>query len=424
MGFWSKLFGLRSRAPLLVRAGAVVLRRAELVEGLRAPTEPNFSEAPQTPCDRCGRPFAEVFITTGGPEGDPDVWCDHPIAVDGWACTDCGVFRYPRRVTPERIHALTEEGAAHGRAGRIAEAELCFARITWDWPGYFIGHLNYAEATRDRISSTKNLDEARSRRLTDRMVSQYEAAITAFEREPSHFPVLGAARAYLALAHVAIERRALDRADRMLARCLALSGLDEASADEARKLARYVAERHDLFDEAAPIIEPHLHLSDRPGRPIESGQDRKRLVEALEKMETHLALAPTSWRAAWLLAKGKSALGDRAGARAAWQRAYAAAPEEVNVVREYALELLQQGAAAEALPMARAIVEAHPEDATLWCNLAVTELLAGELSAAEKSIERSRALDPRDPIARAAEAKIASYRGGKPLPKSLADLSS
>ncbi len=24
-------------------------------------------------------------------------------------------------------------------------------RITWDWPGYVLGHLNLAEATRDRL---------------------------------------------------------------------------------------------------------------------------------------------------------------------------------------------------------------------------------------------------------------------------------
>ncbi|MFT3768916.1 MAG: tetratricopeptide repeat protein [Minicystis sp.] len=423
MGFWSKLLGRKSDEPLVITPEAVVIRRAELVEGLRVPTEPNFSDAPQAPCDRCGQVFSEVLITTGGPLGDPDVWRDHPVAVDGWACTQCGVFRYPRRMTPDRIHQLSEEGAAHGRAGRVAEAELCFARITWDWPGYFPGHINYAEATRARIAAIEGPEDALHRRLSDRMVTHYEAAITAYEREPKQYAVAPVARAYIVLARVAIQRRAFDRADRMLERCLSLPGLAEDAAAEAQELARYVAERHDLFEEAAKVIEPYVHLSDRRGRSIETGTERKALVEAIEKLEAHWALAPASWRAGWLMAKGKGALGDRAGARAAWRRAYEIAPEQKDVARDYVLDLLEQGAAAEGLPIARAIAAAHPEDATLWCNLAVTELLAGDLAAATKSLDRSLTLDPKDPIAHAVQKKIASFRAGAPIPRTLGELS-
>ena len=91
-------------------------------------------------------------VTTGGAMGDPELWRDHPVAVDGWACAGCGKLRYPRRMAPGAITGFSVEGVEHGRAGRFADAELCFARIVWDWPGYLPGHLNYAEALRSRLA--------------------------------------------------------------------------------------------------------------------------------------------------------------------------------------------------------------------------------------------------------------------------------
>src|ERR1041384_2804207 len=162
---------------MIVQPGIVVLRRKELAEPIRRPTKPNFSDELPGPCDKCGRPLAEVFITTGGGLGDPELWRDHPVAVDGWACVACGVFSYPRRISPARITELATEGVEHGRAGRFAEAELCFARMVWNWPGYVAGHLNYAEALRDRLHQAPPGDDAARRRVTRRMIEQYEEAV-------------------------------------------------------------------------------------------------------------------------------------------------------------------------------------------------------------------------------------------------------
>src|SRR5262245_38332574 len=117
---------------MIAGSGMLVIRRKELAASLRRPEHPNFSDEPMGPCEQCGRPLAELLITTGGPMGDPEVWCDHPVAVDGWACVDCGVLRYPRRIAPAAISSYGDEGVSHGQAGRFAEAELCFARIAWD----------------------------------------------------------------------------------------------------------------------------------------------------------------------------------------------------------------------------------------------------------------------------------------------------
>ena len=154
MGFFDKLLGRKDERPLVREGQTLTLRRREIAEYLKRPEQPNRTDEPQPPCETCRKDLEEVFITTGGPLGDDDVWRDIPIAVDGWACVGCGVFRYPRKIAPEQIVAWSNEGAAHGHAGRFAEAELAFVRIVWNWPGYVAGHVNYAEATRDRLRLT------------------------------------------------------------------------------------------------------------------------------------------------------------------------------------------------------------------------------------------------------------------------------
>ncbi len=73
--------------------------------------------------------------------------------------------------------------------------------------------------------------------------------------------------------------------------------------------------------------------------------------------------------------------------------------------------------------MDRALTEAHPGDATLWCNRAVTEVLLHDLPAARRSLARSLALDPEDAIAHRLEERLARYEAGQPLPSSLDELS-
>lgn len=282
MGIFTRLLGKR-REPIAVDGSVVTIRSAEIAKDLVAPTAPNVAISELTErCQRCGQPLAEVFITTGGALGDPDVWRDHPIAVDGWACATCGVFRYPKKVDPERIHELTEQGVAHGRAGEVAAAELCFVRIVWNWPGYFPGHLNYAEATRSRLAASKPDDPAVERRLIRRMVEQYQAAVEAFEAEPVRSLVAGAARAYRSLAEQAIATRDTDQARRLLETCLRLDGLPAEDETSARAQLRYLERGGPRFDEAREALEPYLVLDDREARPITTGADRQRVVAAME----------------------------------------------------------------------------------------------------------------------------------------------
>lgn len=423
MGLFDKLFGRQDKRAVIVEPGMIVLRRKELVERMERPKQPNFSDEPQGPCEQCGKPLEETFITTGGALGDRDLWRDHPVAVDGWACLGCGVFRYPRRVGPDAITALAREGVEHGQAGRFADAEWCFARIVWNWPGYIAGHVNYAEALRERLAQAPPDDAQVKRRVTQRMIEQYEEAIDRFVAEPTPPDAVGSiARACLTLVDLAIKDRALDRASRYVEICLALPGLPEDAASSARGGREYLATRHDLFDDASNVLGDRIRLSGRPARPPATPDERAQIVRAIENLEHHIRLAPDRWQAAWLHAKALHLLGKHAEAFDTWRRASERFPAERNLARDYSLELLEADRVSEARAVARAITERHPKDATLWCNLAVAEVLSNDLDAAEAALERSHALDPSDRIAKLITDRVREYRRGKPVPRTLRGL--
>ncbi len=421
MGFFGKLFGRNDTRATVVEDGMIVLKNPELARALPRPTTPNFGDKPQAPCERCGASLQELFITTGGPLGDPDVWREHPIAVDGWACIGCGIFRYPRQISPARITALSNEGVAHGRAGRIAEAEACFARIAWDWPGYAPGHLNYATALLDRLNDEKDI--AARRQLTSHATDQCDAAVDAFVREPTP-PTLAdvLAGACMRVAEAAIHDRAYDRAARYARKAHELPGISDDVKANAADGQRYLATKRYLFEEASKVYGKRIALSDRRAAPPTSPDERAQIMRALEGLREHLELDRDRWQSVWLYAKGLHLVGKDAEALEVWRDAFARFPDARDLARDYSHELLATGRNDEARDVARAIAERIPDDATLWCNLAVAELLCGDLDAAEASLARSRSLDPDDAIARTLHSQFARYREGAPIPRTLHEL--
>ena len=353
MSFLDALFG--SRSPLLVRDGTCVIRSLELCESLPRPQQPNFADEGPKACISCGRLMPEFLITTGGPSGDPDVWQEAPVVVDGWVCLPCRRFAYPRKMTADQIDDFGTKGVEHGQAGRCAEAEWWFTRLVWDWPGFLLGHLNLAEALRDRLCRSPALESRTRRRLMGRMRACYEEAAEAFERLPSPEFALSMSRTYLTLGELAFDERAFERSLRALRACLNLSGLDESSRLSALALQRRIHERTDLFDAARETLGPFLDYPDRPGLPVDTPEQRKAIHDALDGLERHVELAPNHWQAAWLLAMGCATLGDRGATLKAWESASAAHPAIPDIVRQHALELFRVGPNADARRIAAAI---------------------------------------------------------------------
>jgi cytochrome c-type biogenesis protein CcmH/NrfG len=171
------------------------------------------------------------------------------------------------------------------------------------------------------------------------------------------------------------------------------------------------------------VLQPRIGVTDRPARPPATGSERDAFMKAIEGLEEHLALDPTNGGAAWLLGKALLVLDRRADAYAVWTHALEQASNNQEIGRDFSLELLQENRIDEAGAIARKIANQHPDDATLWCNLAVTEILSGRLAGAEIALGRSLKLTPDDPIARHVQTRLLRYQAGATLPRSLAELS-
>ncbi|MGA9525527.1 MAG: tetratricopeptide repeat protein, partial [Myxococcaceae bacterium] len=104
-------------------------------------------------------------------------------------------------------------------------------------------------------------------------------------------------------------------------------------------------------------------------------------------------------------------------------RADALHKEEPSVTRELAGALLELARFAEAEATLQDGLRRWPEDATLFCNLALVQLLSGRSGEAQASVEQALVLAPEDGISRNVRALIDDIASGKrPLPKSLAEL--
>ncbi len=394
------------------RMNIITLRNAQIAAGMTRPKAPNSADA-QT-CE-CGRAMEDIFLTTGGPGCDPAVWLEHPIAVDAWMCEPCGSFRYPRNMTPAQIDDVMNEGVAHGQAGRFIDAEVCFCRVVWDWPGFPPGHLNYAEATRSRLHHTgKDLDPQGQRRLVQRMIDQYEEGVAeATQASPA------ITRAFLTLIQHAIDHRALDRARRFATQLRGLVALDAETASQADQAIVYVDQRVDLFHAATEVLQPFLDLADRPARAALEPHERKAIADALVDLEEHLRHAPDRWQSAWFYAKALFAAERPADGFAAFERFSQQFPASIEIARDHTMHLLRAGNNARAREINRAIVARHPTEAPMWSNLAVTEMLCGDAAAAGAAVARARELAPDDPIAQAVERRLAR---GAPFPATLREL--
>lgn len=416
VGILARLFG-NARAP----SEHFVVRSREVAARLVRPEYPNFSSAPEPPCDTCKRPLVEALITTFGPDAEPSVWRDFPVVVDGTVCRPCGTLRYPRNIAPATIHEWNREGAAHGNAGRTDLAEMYFARIVWSWPGYVPGHLNYAEATFARLQAEKDLDRVTRERLVRRAVEHFEAAAYASDGAPADAVL----HAHVRLAEVSIEgdgARGFERAKKALERVLSLPALTDRVRVRAAEIDEYMRTRRDLFVRATEVLGPRIALSDRSASPPETPEDRKRLVDAIADLEEHVALAPDRWQSLWFYAKALPLVGRTDDAMRTWERAWSTSPRQRDVARDYSRVLLEATRHRDAREVARAITASHPDDATLWCNLGVTELLCGDLDAADRAIAESLARAPNDRIAALVAKKLREYRAGKALPPDLGAL--
>jgi Flp pilus assembly protein TadD len=150
---------------------------------------------------------------------------------------------------------------------------------------------------------------------------------------------------------------------------------------------------------------------------------RRRLRKASGHLESAVRLNPGGWQSMWALGKIHQRLGDSELALDWFKRAHKINPGETDVAREAGLAALDSGDARQAEVFLRAAIRSKPEDPGLVANLALAQLLCGELDDACQSAATAVAADPTDKISASVLRLSKGIREGKlAVPRSMAEL--
>jgi len=365
-------------------------------------------------CAACGAKLDEVLVTTGGADGDPNVWRAHPVAVDGWRCKGCGNIKVPRFLEPDEVTTISKAAIAAAEAGDFDAAELGFRRVVSSWPTFGHGRHDLAQVLAKRLRA-EQLGEARGfveLALLDSIEAQLQKALRLG-------PQLPRGRIIWALVNAFLAREQPYRANELLTAEREASGIPQGELED---IERYVRLRGDLYERGTEAIKPYMRLQGASPKPIDA-QGRKRIERGVDDLRRHADLNPSSWQALWIAAKGLQALDDHEACVALFERAFTAHPANPNVGREYALELLNIGRAEEAVKVAQQASDASPTNAGLVANLAIAQLLAQDVDGARSSAERAVALDGNDAINREVLSIVrACAFGTRPIPRTMREL--
>lgn len=148
------------------------------------------------------------------------------------------------------------------------------------------------------------------------------------------------------------------------------------------------------------------------GRPKKLGWfERRRLTKGIRELE---ALATGDrWRVWWFLGMARRAAADVTGAFDALQRAYEINPAHPDVSRELGGQCLALGRGEQAVAVCERNCMLHPEDAGLRSNLALSCVIAGDMTRAKLEVTRAVEMDPGDKITRVLETMIDDIASGK-----------
>ncbi|MBV9946721.1 MAG: tetratricopeptide repeat protein [Myxococcales bacterium] len=421
---WFDLFG-RKRIVRIARVGTdriFLVRDLTTAATLEQPTARVVGPVPAPTCESCGKPLAEAVIATGLPGSDDGIWNEAPFAVDGWVCERDGRLAYPRPIEPATITSFGREGARAAEEKRPRDADWWLTRMVTDWPGFIAGYADLAQALAARLRVESELPSDARRLIERRLRATLEGAVTGYWENPAGTGPDLAAFTHILLAEHLLGARAFEPAARALEACGRLEGVPDKLRERRAELVAYMNEERWVFADAAQIVQPYLRFSGKAPAAVDTPALRTQVVRATETLAAYFDEHPQHWQSGCTAAMAAAALDDPERALEAWRKVWALHPAEAAIVREYGLELLRQDRIAEARDMARDSTTRIPGDATIWCNRAVVELLAGDLDEAERCLASSRRLDPDDKIAGILRRKLDAYRAGRPLPTTLREL--
>jgi tetratricopeptide (TPR) repeat protein len=340
----------------------------------------------------------------------------------GSAAVDSGVATSACTSTSTPLNELSESGVARVKERKFEEAERCFLLAkqlqpsVQMWTNLGSLYLDWSHA----LQADGHTDE--SKRRLHQSVDAFEASLAmSAGGAPAVVHVLLAGNydelgeRAKAIPHLAelLRRRDVTPADRKKAHEM----LDVFVRDPSPSLSPEDASRQETdFRTGSSLVSPFMILADKPGKPLV----RADLEKGRKLLEGVVARDPRNWAAHWFIGKAGQGLGDRTAANEAFRRAGEIHPYHPDIAREETEALLFLGGGADAVVVARRGVEFNPEDAGLVANLAVAQLIAGDVAGAERSAATALDTSPNDTVTKDLVAFIADVRAGKrPRPQKL-----
>lgn len=184
--------------------------------------------------------------------------------------------------------------------------------------------------------------------------------------------------------------------------------------------ARHTETDDEIFKRVAEIVWNHRrHPGDGPIAEASHGE----LREAIEQLQGLLVRNPEEVKVAMHLGLAWFSLGNAERAQASLEKAHALAPESYAILKELGSCLLDQRDFPAAVSVAEKAVAIEPENIELLGNLAVSQLLAGDVAKGKRTIGHAVSLDRSDVVNKNIASIVEEIdNGNRPLPKSLEEM--
>lgn len=178
-----------------------------------------------------------------------------------------------------------------------------------------------------------------------------------------------------------------------------------------------------LYKEGCDQIMPYMQLDGTTRNKADSSHSRRELTQGIGNLQRVVQMNPDNWAAHWIIGKAYQALGDSNAACASFASAYAIHKDNPDVAREYMYECLNLGKGVEAVSLALAALRLRPEDPGLKANLALAQLIAGEVDGAIIAVAEAIKLDPTDKITQNLQRCIQEVKAGTRVqPRRISDI--
>jgi tetratricopeptide (TPR) repeat protein len=188
------------------------------------------------------------------------------------------------------------------------------------------------------------------------------------------------------------------------------------SDEEIQKHNALYRQAHDLL--RGEILIDGEPLSSKPGFLA-----KRRLNKAVALFEEVLRMNPENWAAMFGMAKVFHRLGDKPRAFDLMLKAHYGDPSLSGFAREAGLVAFQIGRYREGVELTQAAITTRPGDGSLYSNLGLGSLLAGDAPAAVEAFQRANELEPGHSLTpRLLAVAQAVHSGALPFPTSEADV--